>query len=445
MASPYYVRSGAGGAGTGADWANAYTTLAAAFSGKAAGDTFYVAHDHAETQTSAMTLTSPGTAAAPCIVLCTDDANTPPVAGDLRTTGTISVTNSGINMTFGGYAYVYGITFQTGNSTNNSAMNINGVALGWIFDTCGLSNLGNGSGGLINLNSGSSGKDEYVELINSTITFSNASQKITLGNGRFRWSGGSYSGAVQPTNLLLPTQGMPCDVIVSGVDLSALGSGKNLVSSAILCSGVIKFQNCKLNASLAAVKNGTIGGQGALTIDLDNCDSGDTITRRENYTYQGAVVNNTANYNNAGSTDGTTHFSRAMTSLSNAEFASPLRSPWMYQWRDSTAATTATVEIMHDSLTALKDNEVWVEVEYLGTSGFPLDVQISDRATDILATAANQTASGATWTTSGITNVNTQKLVTGSFAAAHVGYVRARVVLAKATYTVYYDQKITFS
>jgi hypothetical protein len=39
MAS-YYVWSGATGTGTGASWANAYTTLTLAFSGKLAGDIF---------------------------------------------------------------------------------------------------------------------------------------------------------------------------------------------------------------------------------------------------------------------------------------------------------------------------------------------------------------------------------------------------------------------
>jgi hypothetical protein len=58
-----YVYSGAAGAGTGADWTNAYTTLTAALAAKAAGDDFWVAHDHAETQASALTLTSPGTPA----------------------------------------------------------------------------------------------------------------------------------------------------------------------------------------------------------------------------------------------------------------------------------------------------------------------------------------------------------------------------------------------
>ena len=44
----YYVYSGAAGSANGSSWANAFTTLTAALATKAAGDTFYVAHDHAE-------------------------------------------------------------------------------------------------------------------------------------------------------------------------------------------------------------------------------------------------------------------------------------------------------------------------------------------------------------------------------------------------------------
>ena len=58
MAS-YYVWSAAAGTGTGASWANAYPDLTAAFSGKVAGDVLFVAHDHAESTASAVTLTSP--------------------------------------------------------------------------------------------------------------------------------------------------------------------------------------------------------------------------------------------------------------------------------------------------------------------------------------------------------------------------------------------------
>src|SRR3990167_972428 len=96
-----YVDSNAVGAGTGADWANSYTTLAAALTAKAAGDNFWVSHDHAETQASAMTLTSPGTAASPCKVMCVDSAGSvPPASADLATTATITTTGANA-LTFG--------------------------------------------------------------------------------------------------------------------------------------------------------------------------------------------------------------------------------------------------------------------------------------------------------------------------------------------------------
>lgn len=94
----HYVWSGATGGATGADWADAYLTLAAAATGSVAGDTFYVAHDHAETQASAMTITFPGTEASPNRVYCVDRAGSvPPVAADLRTmTGSVMKVTIGL-------------------------------------------------------------------------------------------------------------------------------------------------------------------------------------------------------------------------------------------------------------------------------------------------------------------------------------------------------------
>ena len=117
-----YVYSGAGGAGTGADWTNAYLTLAAACTAKAAGDIFYVAHDHAESPGAGITITSPGSDATPCRIYCVDRAGTvPPVSADLRTTATIS-TNAAANLTLAGaVSELYGIRFSAGNATSSTA------------------------------------------------------------------------------------------------------------------------------------------------------------------------------------------------------------------------------------------------------------------------------------------------------------------------------------
>src|SRR4051812_1694563 len=111
-----YVRSAAAGTGTGADWTNAFTTLAAALTAGAAGDSFWVSEDHAETGTSAKTMTSPGTVSNPCFVYCVDHSGSvPPVSADLRTTATITTTSTG-DMTTAGSMYVYGTIFSCGTS-----------------------------------------------------------------------------------------------------------------------------------------------------------------------------------------------------------------------------------------------------------------------------------------------------------------------------------------
>ena len=81
----FYVRSTDGdNADNGSTWALAKATLAGAFAAAAAGDTIWVSQAHAETQGSAMTLTSPGTVANPCYVMCGNDAAARGRAGDIR-------------------------------------------------------------------------------------------------------------------------------------------------------------------------------------------------------------------------------------------------------------------------------------------------------------------------------------------------------------------------
>ena len=82
--------------------------------------------------------------------------------------------------------------------------------------------------------------------------------------------------------------------------------------------------------------------------------------------------------------------------------------------------------------------EIWVEVEYRDTSGSRRSVEITDHRATLLTTAADQTTSSATWTTTGLTNPNKQKLAV-TFTPQVAGYSVARIVLAKPSKTVYVD------
>ena len=99
---------------------------------------------------------------------------------------------------------------------------------------------------------------------------------------------------------------------------------------------------------------------------------------------------------------------------------------------------TATIEIVHDSATALTDAEIWLEVEYRSTSGSHKTTRITDQRSGLLTTAVDQPSSSEAWTTTGLTSPLKQKLSV-TYTPNVDGYSVGRIVLAKPSKTVYVD------
>lgn len=437
-----YLRSADGSdASDGLTWANAKATLAAALTAAGAGGTVYVSDNHAESQASAMTLTSPGTAASPVRVICVDDAGDPEPPTAVATTATVTTTGSNtIIFAAGGFAYVYGITFTSGARIQWA----NGTAAGWDHESCTFVTTSAGAG---TFDVGSSANVTHkVTWRNCTCTFANAANIIGVFS-ELIWMGGSVGGTV-PTTLFgdgASNSGASSRVVVTGVNLSALGSGKNLfkASNNRWASNNL-VQNCKLGSSVAVI-TGSIVAPGGFSVVVVNCDSADTNYRYAKHVYQGEITHETTIVRTGGASDGTTAFSRKMVSSANSKFYSPLvfgdlEDP-LCVWNETTGSSvTVTVETVTDNVT-LTDAEAWIEVEYLGTSGFPIASFGSDRAADILATPANQTSSSETWTTTGLTTPVKQKLSV-SFTPQEKGWIQVRVMLAKASTTMYFCPKV---
>jgi hypothetical protein len=229
---------------------------------------------------------------------------------------------------------------------------------------------------------------------------------------------------------------------ISGVDLSNFSSSLNLCSFGF--NGIVIFRDCKLPASWSgSLVTGTITS--GARAELYNCDSADTNYRLIVTDYAGSITSETVIVMTGGASDGTTPLSWKMVSGANAEYPLvSLCSPEIVKWNDTTgSAITATVEIITDNVT-LTDAECWIEVQYLGTSGFPLSVFVSDAKADILATAANQSSSSVTWTTTGLGTPVKQKLSV-TFTPQEKGFLHAVVHLAKASTTVYVDPLLTIT
>jgi hypothetical protein len=411
----------------------------------AAGDTIYLSHNHAETfnDSGAGTLTSPGTAASWCRVICANDGAEPPTA--LATSASITH-SANVDFQFAGHCYYYGVEFvmASGGSSGNTFGLNSSANWGLKFEACKLTFGTSGASAVMAIGRGGGTEiAQYLLFENTKIQFNNVGQTIQV-NANFTWKNtlSALAGSTFPTSLFTPTTSVKGTGIIDGVDLSAMGSGKNLVNIASNVQTKFYFMNCKLGSSVG-ITTGTIGNTGGVEVYLHNCDSANTNYRMQETRYTGTVTQETTIVRSSGASDGTTPLSWKMVSGSGAWYATPLPSPPIALWNDTTGSSkSVTIEIVHDNATALKDDEIWLEVGYPGDSSTPQRYFASDRKSDILATAADQTSSSVTWTTTGLSSPNKQKLV-ATFTPQKKGTFTAVVMLAKASYTVYVDPLAT--
>lgn len=437
-----YVWSGAAGAGTGADWANAHTTLAAAITAGAAGDRYLVAHDHAESTAAAVTLTFKGTSASPDRALCVNRAGSvPPVAADLRTTAVAAV-SGGNNFLIGGVAYIYGIIFECGSGSAATVFLGSGQTSGslQVFDNCLFSILSTGVASRITPVNSANGRVRYL---NCTVKFAAVAQAIRNAAGSFQWGNNGTSilaaGSSIPTSLvILYSHGV---MRFEGLDLSSLGAG-NTIFDAIPGANSISMVNCKLGASVTVAVAPADIYQGY--VDVIGCDSGGTVARNERYHYTGTLTTETTIVRTGGASAGTTAYTWKVAATANNERDFAFETFEGALWNSTGGSPkTLTVHIVTDNVT-LTDAEIWLEVEYLGSSAAPIASLIADAPATVLSAAANQAASTATWITTGLATPVKQKLEV-TFTPQMAGPIRWRVKVAKPSTTVYICPKAVLS
>jgi len=434
-----YIRSG----GNNGAWTGTVASVATAASTDAAGDVLYVASDHNESNGAAQTWAFAGINASPTKVICGTTAAAPPTtiseAGVCTTTGAFGFSISG-------NVYVYGLTLNCGTGGVNASISMDIPATSsnvqQLYEKCKLKLVATGTASAFVIGQTANNYPSKVTWKNTDISFANASQKISINMGEFIWDGGSIlSGSTAITGGMINSisSGEYAKFRVSGVDLSLLGSASYLCSAS--GGGTVDgfFRNCKLPTSwTGGLITGTINARDR--VSMYNCSSADT-------TYELFIADYTGNISHEDVIvrTGGAGISWKMVSSANAEYPHlTLNTDESVRWNTTTgSAITATIEIITDDVT-LKDDEIWVEAQYLGTSGVPLGVFANDAKANILATAANQTTSSETWTTTGLTTPVKQKLSV-TFTPQEQGYIHAVVKLAKASTTVYVDPKITIT
>lgn len=435
MAS-YYVWSGATGSANGSSWANAYTKLATALGGSAAGDTYYVAHDHSETTAGNVNLFAAGTVANPNKIICVNrSGSVPPVSADLRATAQVASTGD-FQIQFSiGSAWYIGIIFVAGNATG--AANISPQTAGphWTrFENCSLRIGSTGTGRILHSTQGTS-----FELINTTVSFSNVAQNIAFA-APFKWrnTASALIGTQVPTVLCVPASAISAAVEFIGVDFSAAGSGKTICGATASSDTRYNLIDCKLNAS---VTKSTLPTMTSSLVDIIRSGSTGINYAVFRHTILGTLDHETTIVRTGGATDGTTSIAWKIITTASASYSLPFECPVIAIWSDTIgSAVTATVEGIWGGGAVPNDDDIWIEVEYLGDASSPQGSFVNDGKANLLATAAGQTSSSETW------GGSTTKFKLGiAFTAQQKGWIYCRVKCAKASSTFYIDPLITLT
>ncbi|RVA31033.1 hypothetical protein EN935_14130 [Mesorhizobium sp. M7D.F.Ca.US.004.03.1.1] len=427
-----YVRSAAAGSANGTSWANAYTTITSAFAAGAAGDTYYVSEDHAESTASNVAPNSKGTLANPTFAICVDHTGSvPPVVADLRTTAQVNTTGFSNAIFFNGSTVYYGIIFTSGSASITLASS---SAITQKFINCSLRIAGGNSSDALQT---SAGVGQRIELINTTVSFSSGFHTILM-TCDFIWRDTpSALLGTMPTKLF--TLGSGGKLKCQGVDLSASGSGNTIVGtpSSNTTGATAELIDCKTNAAVTIAAVPQSHGQ----IEIDAMRVGSTGVNYNQYRgrYTGSLVEETTIVHTGGASNGTTPISWKIVTTANATWHFPFEAPPIAIWNDTTgSAVTATVECRAAAIP--NDDELWLEVEYLGDASSPQASFVSDVKATLLTAAAAQASSSESW---GGSTASFKLDVT--FTPQQKGWVLARVKAGKASSTFYVDPKVTLT
>ncbi len=442
----YVVYSGGSGAGgtattmtpSAGEWSAALTTLTAVLALATPADTILIAHDHAASTASAVSLTFPSSPGLRAI--CVDRTT-----GALAMTATEAVGAANAALTVTGFGYIYGLGLLGGtNNSNTCDLNIatGTIACGLVFDHCALTMRTASSTASFSLGpAASTGNDDSaVTLSDTTLKFSSTSHSIDLGGTRLRANGLILDGSGSaPTTLFSPVSAVAADVAVYSSDLSGVTWTNLLAFAASRAPGKLKFSQCRFPSGWVPT-TGT-GAVGMTELEVFDCNSGDVHTFFGYYTGLGSVVSDTATYLTAGPAGQ----AWKITTTAAVTACQPFCTPWINQYNSATASVTPYIECLRNNGTAsaYDDDEVWAEIAVKTDAGFANSIVYSDWLGPIGTPSAQAAGVGTgSWTIGASSSPYSFKCDTGAAVTPdETGHIRGRlcVGLPSIAGTLYMD------
>ena len=409
----------------------------------AVGDRVFLASDHTETQTAGTNYgvgTNGVSGFGQMQFLSVNRAgSTPPVAADLTSGASVTVSSSTLIFVSDTECYHNGITYTNSGTGSIQITAISTTDGCQYFKNCSLV-LSGASNGQVLFSLGYSAR---AILENTTVTFSASGQTIGATNNffsfDFTWINTTSAVLGTAPSSLFNTSDQTILATCRGVDLSAVTS--HLVANPGNIFGKYLFDSCKIASGVTRYSAGA-PEQSSDEIELVNCYNGSAILS-ERYQTSGAVTTETTITLSGGATDNVGTFSHKMVTNANInKYGNTLNSFWMDVNNTLTGSShTATVEII--SSASLNNDEISLWIEYDGTASSSLASFANNFIATPLSTPAAVTSSSATWNSSPATPVTQHLQVT--FTPQTAGRVRGQVRLGKASTTVYINPQVTIT
>jgi hypothetical protein len=366
----------------------------------------------------------------------------------LKTTATISTTAAvAINFNpVSGAIYVYGLTFISGvgQSAGSSNIALFPNSAFYYFDACNFKLASTAANTQIVLNTTSAGA---IVWNNGQVSFANIAQFVAFGTTSFIWQNTGQvlvSGSSVPTNLLgqLVPAGLS-SVTLEALDLSQVTS---VFATATISIGNWVVKDCKLNASVTFSNPSNVGQ----IVQSIRADGGATAYKSARYAYEGTETTETSVTRVGGASDPTGQAqSRKIATTANSQWLRPFKAEPYAIWNPTTGSTVTVTVYGTINAGALPNNDdIWLEVEYLGSASFPVGTIVATTKSNLLAANAAVASDGSTWNGGGSgAGWSPFKLVAtlSSPQPGMAGYLHARVRAAKPSTTFYIDPKIVLT